>query len=101
MATQLVNRLVVFVRGILLGQVLGKTLRLDGMKARDKAPTTLMEADIDGITTGVPDVLGAPVNFLELAVAAFDLTRLIGRTSFLVVIPIIGQIPVPCCFIQH
>ena len=89
MATSLTNRLLVFVRGIMLGQVLGKTLRLNAIEARDRAPTTLMDADIDGIMNGIPDVLGVPINALEIGIAIFDLTDLIGRATFLIALPLI------------
>lgn len=81
------NRFVTFVRGILVGQIHSKMLRLSATNARDRSPATLIEVGINEATASIPDLLGVGGNVLELVIALFNLSRIIGAIALITVIP--------------
>lgn len=87
MATTLTNRLVVFVRGILFGQIQNKTLRLSATNARDETASTLMDTDVGAFVDGIPDILELVAGAIEIGAVISYMSGHWGAVSFTAIIP--------------
>lgn len=80
-------RLVTLVRGMLVGAIFAKLLRLPYSSAERSAAVTLMSTDIEGIARGLPMLHELWVRVLELVLGIYLLSRLIKEACLLVFIP--------------
>lgn len=85
------NRTVVFTRGILIGQIQSKTLRLSAFDAQEKSPTALVDSVMDQIIESLPDILELPSSAFEAGVSMSDLRRAMPRASYAILSWAIGS----------
>lgn len=88
MTAHLCYRLVTQIRGGIVAQLFEKTLRLPQSEAKKSAAVTLMSADIDGIADGVRGIYEVFMTTLEIALGTYLLSGFVGRSCFVVFIPI-------------
>lgn len=89
--THLSYRLVTLARGVLVSQILEKTLRLEFSKASERSALSLTTTDIEALVTGLPELHENWVSYVEVAVGIYLLTTVVGRASFLVILPVICE----------
>lgn len=74
-------------RGHMVSAILDKATRLRLSEAKKAAAATLMNADIQGLATGITYLHNIWASVLELGVGIYLLARLVGAASFLVAVP--------------
>ncbi|CEJ89530.1 hypothetical protein VHEMI05371 [[Torrubiella] hemipterigena] len=80
-------RSVTLTRGHVVSSILAKTTRLNQSEAKRSAAVTLMSTDMDGIQSGIVLFHEIWASIIELAIGIYLLATLVGKASFLVVIP--------------
>ncbi|OAR02082.1 hypothetical protein LLEC1_05008, partial [Akanthomyces lecanii] len=85
----LMNRFVTRLRGGLVALIIHKEHTITEAEAKRSAAVTLMTADIDGITTGIPQCLQIPIGILEIVLGMYVLSRFIGISAFSVFGPLV------------
>ena len=86
-------RLVVLIRGILVGEIQRKSFTLNFEFAQEATAATLISADMEGIITGVPQIHELWISILEVGFGIYLLVQKLGAASFLILIPTIGKLP--------
>lgn len=89
--THLSFRLVTLARGVLVSEILAKSLRLEYIEAGKQSALSLMSTDIDSLVTGLPDLHETWISFVEVGIGTYLLTTVVGKASFLVVMPLLGE----------
>lgn len=89
-ATHLSNILTAKVRGAVIAKLMDKTHALNEQEAKKSAVLTHMSSDITQIVKGLPAFVDIPMVVLEVAVGVFLLSRFIGSSCFLVLLPVLG-----------
>lgn len=84
-------RLVTLARGVLISQILAKSLRIPYSEASKKSALSNMSTDIEGLVTGLPMMHDIWVSFIEIGIGAYILTTVVGRAAFLVVLPLVCE----------
>lgn len=79
------------VRGALVPHIFKKTLKLPYSIAKESAAATLMSTDIEGISTGIPQVHEIWAGLIEVCVGLYLLATIIDKATFLVVLPVLGK----------
>lgn len=87
--THMKNRLLTRIRGALICLLLDKSLRLPQKEAAKSSALTLMSADVDGVTAGLPTIQEFVVTALEVGFGVFFLSRFVGRSCFTVLVPLV------------
>ncbi|KAJ6789065.1 hypothetical protein PWT90_00367 [Aphanocladium album] len=82
------NRLVTRIRGGLVTLMLDKGLSLPQQEANKSSVLTLMSTDIEGIAAGLPDLHELLFTPFEVGLGVYFLSRFVGRSSFVVLIPL-------------
>lgn len=77
-------------RGMIVGQIVKKNIRLPAVKATEAAALTHISADIEGILDSIRTVHDLWIGLLELAIGLYILSTIVGQAFFLPLIPIIG-----------
>lgn len=80
-------RSVTLTRGHVVSSILAKATRLNLSEAKRSAAVTLMSTDMDGIQSGIVIFHEIWASIIELAIGIYLLANLVGKASFLVVIP--------------
>ena len=80
------------VRGALVPHIFRKTLKLPYSIAKESAAATLMSTDIEGISTGIPQIHKMWACLIEVCVGLYLLATIIDKATFLVVLPVLGKI---------
>lgn len=80
-------RLVTLFRGMLVGAIFSKLLRLPYSSSERLAAVTLMSTDIEGIASGLPMLHEVWARILELGIGIYLLSRTVKAACFLVFIP--------------
>lgn len=88
----LTYRMITRLRGMLVSSIYDKTLKLKASDTTNKlAAMTLMSTDIDGLENGLAYFHDIWASIIELALGIYFLARLVGGSSFLVVLPGLGR----------
>ncbi len=85
----LMNRFVTRLRGGLVALIIHKEHTITEAEAKRSAAVTLMSADVDGITTGIPQCLQIPIGILEIVLGMYLLSQFIGISAFSVFGPLV------------
>ena len=80
-------RLVTLVRGMLVGAIFSKLLRIPYSSSDRSAAITLMSTDIEGIASGIPLLHEIWVTVIELGLGIYLLSRIVKAACLLVFIP--------------
>lgn len=91
-AAHMTQRLVTRVRGAVLSMLLDKSLKLKLTEAQRNAAITLMSADFDAVSEGLPSLLEIPFTMIETAVGMYLLTKFVKQSSFVIVFPLLFAI---------
>ncbi|KAH8710453.1 ABC transporter atnG [Beauveria bassiana] len=86
--THQTNRLSTMLRGGLITCLFHKAHKLPEAEAKKAAAVTLMSADLDGITAGIPQCLEIPIGAIELSLGIYLLSDYIGVSSLAVLAPL-------------
>ncbi|CEJ94182.1 hypothetical protein VHEMI09730 [[Torrubiella] hemipterigena] len=89
MYSYLANFTATRLRGMIVGQILKKNLRLAATTAAEAAALTHISADIEGILDSIRMVHDLWIGLLELAVGLYILSTIVGKAFFLPLVPII------------
>lgn len=84
----LVYHLVTLSRGVLVSQIFRKSLAMDYLEASKNSAMTLMSTDIEGLVEGLADIHDIWLSFVQVGVGSYLLSTIVGRATFVVVIPI-------------
>lgn len=85
------SRLNTLVRGILVSHILAKNLRIESDKASKSSAMSLINADIEALLTNLFKLCDYLVYFVEIGIGAYLLTSIVGRSSLLVIIPLLCE----------
>lgn len=91
MMTYYMNRLATYMRGVLVGLLFQKNLRLGLSEARAAASVGLMTADVEGIVQDVETLHDVTVMIPEIAVGMYLFYRVIGKSFFLTFVFLLGR----------
>lgn len=76
-------------RGSFITQIVEKTHRVSAHDARLVATITLMSNDIESIAGSLPRVLELPITLFETIFGIYFLSRFVGTSSYLVLVPVL------------
>src|SRR5690349_8158919 len=74
-------------RGGLVSFIYKRTMELDASVIKDSAPVTLMSTDIDGIAMAIIGIHDVWASILEIPLGVYLLSRQVGLSSLLLLIP--------------
>ncbi|CAH0058330.1 unnamed protein product [Clonostachys solani] len=74
-------RLIIMLRGSLIGLIYETTLRIDSHAAKDSAAITLMSTDIDCMATGVEEMDAVWASPIEIAISIYLLYQQVGLAA--------------------
>ena len=90
--THMNYRLVVLIRGILLGEIQRKSFMLNLDFAQEATAASLVSADMEGIISGVPQIHELWISAIEVAFGIYLLVQKLGAASFIILIPTVGEL---------
>lgn len=82
------NRQATRMRGGLIALIFDKNLRISQSEAKKFAAVTLMSNDVDGIARGLSRCYDVIVTFIEVGFGIFLLSLFVGRSCFVVLVPL-------------
>lgn len=86
---QLLNRYETRVRGGIISLLFDKVHYLPENEAKKTAAATLMEADVEGIISGIPVCLDIPFGIMEVGLGVYVLSRFIQLAAFTAFGPVV------------
>ncbi|KAK2594831.1 hypothetical protein QQS21_007459 [Conoideocrella luteorostrata] len=80
-------RFITFLRGILVSEILKKTLAIDQHDAKEFTAATLMSTDVEGIAAGLPQFHDIWASLIEFTLGLYFLTTIVGPAAVLIILP--------------
>jgi len=70
-----------------VSHIIRKNLSITHQEAKKSAAATLMSTDIDGLSTGIPKLQDTWACFVEIGLATYFLSTIVGKGAFLIIVP--------------